>query len=394
MFLETIIRSICVSAVFYAPAFAQSTPAISASQPQESRAPETEWNYSAFADLGYLYDFNQPSNHIFRGRGTAWHVDEWHLNMAGVSLKKKATQESRWGEELLFQGGKDAEVFGFSATAPNIGGYKWLRYIGLANVSYLAPVGKGLTVQGGIFGSLIGYDSLYAKDNFNYTRPWGADFTPYLMLGVNASYPFTENLTATLLVVNGYWHLASANHVPSSGAQVAYKASAKDTVKNTVLWGPHQSNTSVKFWRILTDSIIEHKTDRATIAFEYQFSSERVASPGTPRAQWMSGQLPIHWNVHGPWSVTVRPEVAWDRDGRWTLARQTVKAVTNTLEYRLSYKQANTILRIEHRWDDSRGPDGGFFNDGEIRPGVMRLKPDQHLLTLGLIFTFDSSFRH
>ena len=71
------------------------------------------------------------------------------------------------------QGGKDSQVFGFSATAPNFPGYRGLRHLGLANGSYLASVGKGLTLQGGIFGSLIGYDALYAKDNFEYTRPWG-----------------------------------------------------------------------------------------------------------------------------------------------------------------------------------------------------------------------------
>src|SRR5437763_1879108 len=70
-----------------------------------------EWQYGSFADVGYLYDFNHPSNHAFRNRGTAWHVDKLDLNMAGVSLKKKITEQSRWGEEFLVQAGKDAEVF-------------------------------------------------------------------------------------------------------------------------------------------------------------------------------------------------------------------------------------------------------------------------------------------
>ena len=84
--------------------------------------------------------------------------------------------------EAGFQEVVTTNWFGFSATAPNIGGSGLLRHLGLANVSYVLPAGKGLTVQGGIFGSVIGYDSLYARDNLNYTRPWGADFTPYLML--------------------------------------------------------------------------------------------------------------------------------------------------------------------------------------------------------------------
>jgi len=348
-----------------------------------------QWHYGGFIDLGYLLDFNHPANRIFRSRGTAWHVDDFHLNMTGAYLKKQASEESRWGVELTAQAGKDTEVFGFSATAPNIGGYKFLRHLGPTNVSYLAPVGKGLTVQGGIFGSLIGYDSLYAKDNFEYTRPWGADFTPYLMLGVNASYPFNEKLTGTFFVVNGYWHLANANSVPSSGGQLAYKVSPHVTVKETVLWGPHQSNTSLKYWRFLSDSIVEWKGDRVTFAFEYIYSGERVVAPGSPRALMMAGQLPVHWALNKRWSATVRPEFLWDRDGRWTLARQTVKAITTTLEYRIPYRQTNTILRLEHRFDDSRGRDGGFFRGGEVRPGVVGLTPSQHLLIFGLIFTFD-----
>ncbi len=349
----------------------------------------TQWQYGGFIDFGYLLDFNHPANRTFRSRGTAWHVDEAHLNMASVYARKKASEESRWGVELTAHVGKDSEVFGFSATAPNIGGYKFLRHLGPTNVSYLASVGQGLTLQGGIFGSLIGYDSLYAKDNFNYTRPWGADFTPYLMMGVNASYPFSDKLTGAVFVVNGYWHLAHANSVPSSGGQLAYKVSPRVTVKETVLFGPHQSNTSLKYWRFLSDSIIERKGDRVTVAFEYIYSGERVAAPGTPRALMMAGQLPVRWTLNKRWSVAVRPEVFWDRDGRWTLARQTVKAITTTLEYRIPYRQTNTTLRLEHRFDDSRGRDGGFFRGAELRPGVVGLTPSQHLLIFGLMFTFD-----
>ena len=348
------------------------------------------WQYGGFVDVGYLRDFNDPSNHLFRSRGTAFHVNEWDLNMAGAYVKKKASEQSRWGTELLVQGGKDEEVFGFSATAPNLAGADVLGHFGLANVSYLAPVGTGLTLQGGIFASFIGYDSLYAKDNFNYTRPWGADFTPYLMTGVNASYAVTDKSTATVFVVSGYWHLAHANNVPSSGGQFAYKASPRVTVKETVLVGPHQANISLNVWRVLSDSIVERRGDRVTAAFEYQFSTERVDASGTPRASWMSAQLPLRWAPHGPWSVSIRPEVAWDSTSRWTGAEQSITALTTTLEYRKPYQWANAILRLEHRVDDSRGPGGGFFHDHEVSPGVVGVMPTQHLLILGLIFTFDS----
>jgi Putative beta-barrel porin-2, OmpL-like. bbp2 len=362
----------------------QATPS-PAAQSQSS----SSWHYGGFFDVGYLLDFNHPANRVFRSRGTTWHVDRPQVNMAAFYVRKKPAEDSRWGLELTAQGGKDAELFGFSATAPNIGGSKFLRQLGPTNVSYLALVGKGLTIQGGIFSSFIGYDSLYAKDNFNYTRPWSADFTPYLMMGVNASYPFTSKFTGTFFVVNGYWHLAHANNVPSWGGQAAISATSHVTVKQTVLVGPHQSNAAFKFWRFLSDTTVEHKTEKRTIAFETNFSTEQVNTVGTLRAWWFSAQAPMRWTLNPRWALAVRPEVAQDTQGRWTLARQTVVAFTSTLEYKLPYKSSNTIFRFEYRFDRSIGPDGGFFRGREVSPGVIGLTPSQHLLVFATIFTLD-----
>jgi len=295
---------------------------VTAARAQQPPSPP-EWTYGAFADVARLTDSNAPPNNLFRNRGTTPRVDEIDLNMAGVYLKKAASQSSRLGLEFTVHGGEDAALFGFSSTAPNIGGADTLLHFGPTNASWLTSA--GVTVQAGIFSSLIGYDSLYAKDNFNYTRPWGADYTPYLMLGANASYPATDRLTITGAVVNGYWHLAHANDAPSVAGQVAFKVNDAVTLKQTVLAGSHQPETSIARWRVLSDTILERKTSRFVTALEYQWASEQVAATDT-RAQWMSAQAIVHGQIHGPWSATVRPEFAWDRDGRWIGAPQSVTA--------------------------------------------------------------------
>jgi hypothetical protein len=363
--------------------------AAAGAQNQPAAAPAPLWHFLAFADGAYIVDFNFPANHLFRNRGTTAYVNEPVLNMSAAYLHKDTSEQSRWGMDLTLQAGKDSEAFGFSPVAPNLAGSRWLRHLGPTNVSYLSPVGRGLTIQGGIFNSFIGYDSLYSKDNLNYTRPWGADFTPYLMMGVNASYPFTSKLTAALFVISDYFHLAHPNNVPSSGGQVAYKANAHTTLKQTVLYGPHQADTSLEFWRFLSDSIAEWKTERFTTAFEYQVGTEGVAVPGSPRALWSASQLPIHWNPPGPFSATVRPEFAWDRDGRWTGSQQFIKAITSTLEYRVPYRHASAIFRIEHRYDNSHGTGGGFWRGDYLPTGVPALTPSQHLLAFALILTWE-----
>jgi len=351
----------------------------------------SDWHYGGFIDLGYSLDFNFPANHVFRSRNTTPRVNELDLNMAGVFIKKDATEQSRWGMELMGHGGEDAKEFGFAVNEPKVGSSDQLRHFGRANLSYLAPVGNGLTIQAGLFNSFIGYDSLYAKDNINYTRAWGAEYTPYLMFGINAQYAFTEQLSGTLFVINGYAHLSHPNDVPSYGGQVAYKITPTLTVKETIYYGPDQAATSLEFWRLFSDTILEWKDGPFVVALDYQIGTEQVATmPGNPRAFWTHAALPMRWNIFGPWSLALRPEFYWDRNGRITGSEQLIKTVTTTMEYRLPYRWTNSILRMEYRFDESTGSGGGFFTGGEISPGVIGLSPSQHALIFSAIWTFDS----
>jgi hypothetical protein len=52
----------------------------------------------------------------------------------------------------------------------------------------------------------------------------------------------------------------------------------------------------------------------------------------------------VNWAIAGPWSITVRPEFAWDRDGRWIGAKQSVRAFTSTVEFRQPVGEAQAIV--------------------------------------------------
>lgn len=361
----------------------------SAANPTEEAT--VDWHYGAYVDVGYVGNFNFPDNHLWRHRATAAHHNELSPNMGLAYVRKDAITSSRWGMELGFQGGRDSEEFAFLVGERRVEGSDVLRHLHRANVSYLAPVGKGLTITAGLFNSLMGYESLYAKDNANYTRSWIADNTPYMMFGVNAQYTVSDALTVTAFVVNSYYHLAHPNDHPSYGGRWIWKATPRFTLMQTLYAGPDQTDTSMEFWRLYGNQILEWKGDDVTIAASLDVGTERIASqPGNPRAFVMGGNLVVRWHVAGPWSVALRPEFYWDRNGRWTGAEQFVKAITSTVEYQVPYKWTNTIVRVEHRYDDSTGAGGGFFKSGEIRPGVPGIVPGQHLFLLGVLVSFDS----
>jgi hypothetical protein len=98
----------------------------------------------------------------------------------------------------------------------------------------------------------------------------------------------------------------------------------------------------------------------------------------------------MRWHIPGPWSAALRPEVYWDRFGLMTGSKQLIRAVTTTTEYKLPYKWANMILRLEYRYDESTGPEGGFFKGGQVAPGEFGLTAAQHMLIFAAIWTFDS----
>jgi hypothetical protein len=348
-------------------------------------APAPELHAGGFVDVGYLKDFNDPANQLFRARSTTPRVDDLIVNMAALYVRKSASTSSRWGFEATLHAGEDSKSFGFSPTAPNLSGADWLRHFGPTDVSYLIPAGRGLTVQGGIFNSLLGYDSLYAKDNFTYTRPLCADVTPYLMLGANVSYPFSDRTTVVGFVVNSYTHLSHPNGAPSVGGQIAYAATPQVSIKEVLFYGPQQADTSFQYWRLFSDTILERKAGRLTTAGELQLGTETVAETGE-RASWTALQFPIHLGLKGPWSVTVRPELDHDPSGRFTGVQQTVTAITSGIEYRAAGHGAQAIARLEYRYDRSTGPQGGFYSgpSNELVPG-------QPLLVAGLILTFEGS---
>lgn len=132
----------------------------------ESTAPSAssdrwkDWHYGVYLDLSYIVNFNFPENHQWRSRTTSNRFNELAPNMGLVYVRKDATTDSRWGMELGAQGGYDSKDFAFLVNEPEVGGADMLRHVHRANVSYLAPVGKGLTIQAGLFNSLIGYESL------------------------------------------------------------------------------------------------------------------------------------------------------------------------------------------------------------------------------------------
>lgn len=355
----------------------------------------SDWHYGGSIDLSHAVDFNFPDNRLWRSKTTTPSVNEPALNMAVGYVRKDVTLQSRWGLEFGLQEGNDVEGLvppSIPARDKPVGHAEQLKHFSRANVSYLAPIGKGLTLTAGLFNSYIGYQSIYSRYNLNYTRSYMADNAPYFVFGLGATYRVDEAWQAGFYVINGYNYLSHINNQPSYGTQLQWTPASHVTVTQNLYYGPDQSNTAIEFWRFFSDSILEWKDGPWTLALAYDVGTENAAEQtGHPRTLWTAGAFYARWNVQGPWSVALRPEFYWDRNGRISGSEQLLKAMTTTLEYKWAHPWQTALLRMEHRYDESTGVGGGFFKRGDASPGVPGLAREQHLLLLSVVWAIDRS---
>jgi hypothetical protein len=353
------------------------------------------WQYGGFVDAAYPLNFNFPENHQWRSKQTTPRTNEFTPNMGLVYVRKDPAVESRWGVELALQAGYDTNDLvpdSENGGAQPINGADTLRHLARANISYLAPVGRGLTLTAGLFKGFKTYEEFYAKYNLNYTRTYLTDYNPNFLMGVGASYALTKSFELGLYVVNEYRHLSHANDLPSYVAKMEWRAAHHLTVYQNVYYGPDQQASSVKFWRAFSDSTVEWRMPDWRVALSYDVGTEEIAdTAGNPRSVWMGSALFTQWHLVGPWSVAVRPEVYWDPQGRITQHEQLLWANATTLEYKKHVGRQLAIVRLEYRYDHSTGSQGGFFHNGSETDGMPKLVSSQHLLILGLIMAFDSA---
>ena len=346
------------------------------------------WQAGAFLDLSYGLNFNFPDNHRWRSKETTNRTNELAPNMGYLYFEKDPTRDSRWGVEVAAQAGYD--TLSLVPRQQPIGGADTLRHLARANVSYLAPVGSGLTVVAGIFRGFRNFESYYAKNNFNYTRAYITDYNPNFMMGLGAEYDLSESMEVGFYVLNEYQYLAHANNLPSYAAILEWRVSKHVSAYQNVYYGPDQKQTALKYWRAFSDSTLEWRGEEWTFALSYDIGTERMAEQqNTPRAFWMGSALFTQWDLIGPWSVALRPEFFWDPNGRMTQSKQLIWANTSTLEYMRHFGPQLGILRLEHRYDHSSGQEGGFFTNGLTASGEPKLTAGQHSLWFSIIVAFD-----
>ncbi len=347
------------------------------------------WTFGVYVDAGYLNSDNEPENRTWRSKSTTFKLDRLEANNITGYIQKKASPSSRLGFEFGLQTGVDIDGLVTSSPPPHYESIEnaddWAR-LGVVTLSYLFPAGNGLTVSGGLLSGFIAYESYRSLPNPNYTRGYLTDYVPYFSLGGMVEYPFHEEFSAELWVMSGYNYLARTNGSPAYGLQLTWQPLGSLTFTQNLYYGPEQPETSREYWRFLSDTIVEWRYGMYRLAAAVDFGHARQAWIwDSPYQEWRSGAVWAGIDITRSWRFALRPEFYWDPDGLMTSARQTIHALTTTVEYHTSFLDHNDLsARIEYRYDRSTGDDGGFYAGDDNH-----LVPEQNLFIVALVWSFE-----
>ena len=77
--------------------------------------------------------------------------------------------------------------------------------------------GRGLLLEAGIYPSHIGMESFQTHLNWNYTRSWLGELSPYYQAGLKLAYPFSDRWSGQIHLLNGWQAIGDNNRGKSVG---------------------------------------------------------------------------------------------------------------------------------------------------------------------------------
>ena len=210
-----------------------------------------------------------------------------------------------------------------------------------------AVTGK-LALEAGIYPSHIGYESFFSKDNWNYTRGWMGEFSPYYQAGIKATYAFDAHWSAQVHLLNGWQNIRENNRAKAVGTQIAYAGDVLSVALNTFA-GPELPNDDTH-WRLFADVTAQYKLSEA-LAFGATADLGRQDLPSGSASWWAVGGY-ARYAFSPLVAIALRAEYYDDANGFMSGTAQALSSETATLEVR---PVDHLILKLEGRHDYPTG---------------------------------------
>lgn len=314
---------------------------------QEENKPLT---ISYYAEVYYLYNFNQPLNNsqpsfIYNFNRT----NEVNLNLG---LLKASYNKDKVRANLALMTGTYTQA-NLSAE-PEV-----LRHIFEANIGIKLSPKSNLWLDAGVFPSHIGFESAIGKDNYNLTRSLLAENSPYYEAGVKLGYTSkNDKWFLSALLLNGWQRIKrpDGNTTPAFGTQVTYKPSSKVTLNSSTFIGNDKPDSSRQMRYYHNFYGIFEVSKKLSVITGLDIGIEQKSKGSSEMNTWYSPVLITKYSATDKLSFSTRAEYYSDRNGVIISTGTATGFKTLGLSTNLDYAiHENAVWRIEVRALKSRG---------------------------------------
>ncbi len=327
---------------------------------------------SVYVQGGYTYNFEDPNNQTNELRVFDHKSNSFTVDLAQVVFVKDAPVGGV-GFKLKLSAGETAKFI----HAAGLGDRGDPFDLTEAYIDYLAPLGNGLKFRFGKFVTMHGAEVIEAKDNMNYSRGLLFNFAiPFTHTGLSVSYPFSDKVSASLYVVNGWDNFKDEGSSKTLGLSMSAVPSEQVSLILNLMNGRETDLvTDVKSTRFLADFVATVKpVKNLTLVVNTDYATQKDSAPDGSDAKWYGIAGYAKYDFSDLFSATLRGEYFKDGDGVRTGTKQTVKEITITPEFRIA---KNLLIRPEYRHD--------WSNENVFDSGTSK---NQDTIALGVMYTW------
>ena len=326
-----------------------------------------------YLENSYVVNLGHASPHNVNDLRFYDHDVGYTWNALELSFKKDPSERYPWGFGVVTTAGMDSQknhslgIFrDLDDGAPyyrNTAKYDLAEAYG----SVLLPLGEGVTVKAGKWGTLIGYEVYENPKNLNFSRDFLYTLgTPYTHTGLLVTYPFAKWLALTLGFTNGWDNADNPNGYLKAIGSLAFTPSDKFSITTNFHVGPEQLRAQMigqvnQRW-IVDTTVLYTGIDKLTLAVNFDFAGEQndpvLVALGTRKhnaSSWsgIAGYVAYDWTK----SLRTALRVEYFADPQGVRNGITVPGhnvdyydITPTIEYKI---WRGLVGRLEYRHDQA-----------------------------------------
>ncbi len=303
---------------------------------------------SGFADVFYVYDFNQPQG-TYRQSFLFNHNrhNEFNLNLGLVKL---VVEHLKYRANFALQTGTYANDN--YAAEPGL-----LKNIFEANIGISLNKKNNLWLDAGVLPSHIGFESAISIDNMTLTRSLLAENSPYFLTGLKLTFNPNGKWEFAGLIVNGWQRIQrlEGNSLPSFGTQVNYSPTEKVAINWSTFFGTDDPDATRRMRYFSNFYGRFQTTEKFSLIVGFDIGTQQRSKGNSNYDFWLSPVIIGQYTINKNWKTAIRAEYYKDETGIIIPAETTNGFQTTGLSLNLDYTPTQNIsCRIEGRCLNSK----------------------------------------